>query len=135
MNQRCAYQYRQDHIHEITFYASSRDAVDEWIGNLDVIYAYEEKAPLLLIDFTRSGLPPVGYFLTRLRQWQHQNPRAHLGRCAVVYEGNMMLLSLLKSTMLVLGVAVQKRTQLFNSYAYTQAVDWLNQAHQDYAPV
>ena len=129
MSHECQYQYRQDHIHEIIFLASSRDVVDEWVSYLDIIYAYGEKSPLLLFDFSRSGLPPIGYFLTRLRQWQQNNPHARLGRCAIVYEGNAMLLLLLKNTTIVTGLAISRRTRFFNSHAHAQAIEWL-QANQ-----
>lgn len=126
MPSHCTYEYRKDGIHKLKLLESSKAAVDQWIGYIDRICTTEDNAPLLLIDFTQSGLPPVNYFISRITDWQKARPFACVGRCAVLYRGTGMTLSLLENIAHLLDFFQAPQTQFFQKKYEEEAQQWLH---------
>ena len=67
----CAYQRREDGIHEYRFYQESVAAIDQWYTHLDAVY---RAAPLdstvyNLVDLRRAARQPIAYAFRRGKTW------------------------------------------------------------------
>lgn len=63
----------EDDIHVFVFHQSTRQAVDEWVEQMDLIYAEltEDSIVRILMDIRESGALPVNHAITRGREWMN----------------------------------------------------------------
>lgn len=121
----CEFIRHETGINEYIFHESSRQAVNEFMVHNDEL-AYntpEDEVSLVLIDISPSGLPPLAYFLSKVREAQKKYPYRLSSRVAVVYTDSR-LLGLMDNTVRLL-TSTKDIARFFKLEQRDQAYDWL----------
>ena len=81
-----------NNIHELVFEESSRDAIDQFLGMLVDFYQNEDgENPYIILDMRESGMLPLRYLTTSLRQLFEYYPEHEPAKIALVMEDPQML--------------------------------------------
>jgi hypothetical protein len=120
----CEYYHHHDGIHEFRFTLPSREAVDIWLAYMEGIYeqAADRNAVRLLIDIRQSGLLPMTYMFSRVKQWVSQYPERRNTYLALLH-GKNGLASVVRPYLRLLGVEDAYHLHFFEERA--DAMDWL----------
>lgn len=124
-NPACEYIQHESGIHEIIFYEATRRAVDEYMTYNEqiVVNANPDETVTILLDVTRSGLPPMAYLMGQVRQHMKKYPWRLSTRVAIVYENSRLLGLLRSSTQLV--TTQQDTLNYFKADQRETAMKWL----------
>lgn len=85
--------YLNNDVHKLVLQSKTTQAVDDALQHMKQILddqAYEDRL-LLLIDTRQSGVPPVSYFLSAIRQFYGGRDDLPPVRAAYLYDDNVVL--------------------------------------------
>lgn len=127
----CEFSQHESGICEYTFHKSSRQAVNEFLAqnNKVIVNAEDDQTLLVLIDISPSGLPPLAYFLSRVREEMKQHPYRLSSRVAILYKDSR-LLGLMDNTVRLITNSKDK-TRFFKLENRDQALAWLLEEDSD----
>jgi hypothetical protein len=123
---RCIYTRLDNGIHELTFYESSRMAVDEMVSHMsNILKTTPEDAPATcyMVDNSKADVIPINYLRIGIKDLSAQRPsNREPGRLAVIYDGAM---GGLVNT--VLTLAMKNKFRFFKPEKRDEAIAWLLQ--------
>jgi hypothetical protein len=126
----CTYTYQASKdVHELVLLRGTRQAVDEFFAHLDRIREETSTTPAdyrvrMIIDITRSGLPPLGYFFSAEREWRRASPHRRSTRNAIIYREGYLLRAVGTLLNVVITPALDA-TQVFPDGSCDAAYEWL----------
>ncbi len=89
----CEYHQHESGIYEFIFHEASRIAINEYFNLIDriVLEAPADTVLLLLIDISHSGIPPMAYFIEKMRFSIRKYPHRLASRTAIIYKDSAIL--------------------------------------------
>ncbi len=122
------YTYHTDtDIHEFTFHKSSRQAVDDWLAHMNVIYEDKTRNDHLhfLIDARESGSLPLSYMFTAATKWVQQlRVHPHVRLALVNKPGENILTALSDKIVKTMRLGHLEMTNFYGD-SKDQAITWL----------
>jgi hypothetical protein len=123
---RCLYQQMDNGIHEFVFTEASRQAVDEWFTQLDVItrHASADTMLYLLVRSTANEQLPIPYMIKCAFQWGIENPQIYTARVVFLHRSPFYYphaKSFIRAWQMSNGIAVR----FYSADRREDAVRWL----------
>lgn len=111
-------------IHEFTFRTAAREATDELIARLDILYASTPKDTTLLELFDiRVGIGSVSYAMKRAAELVRRHPNPPKIRGAMIYRDSLVVSLLAPSVRLLRAANFEIR--FFKPDQRADAIEWL----------
>jgi hypothetical protein len=123
---RCRYTIDDSGIHKWTWYDFSHQAVDEWLAQLETIYAQAADGETVHIIhyFQAHRLPSVSYIVRQMRELHRRYPDQPRTRAAVLYHSEVMA-DYLQMIARLLDRPEIDQTRFFGIDRYREALTWV----------
>lgn len=128
MGSLCRYEKLEGDIHKFTFTTGTREAVDEWVKEMNQVYLAEGLdlslgTMRIMVDHSQAGMLPLSYTIKVLDRWLKTMPERRPSRIAAIY-GKNVLLSLMDAFTRMLQLQ-HELVRLFPSEQSAEAQAWL----------
>lgn len=120
----CVYTQHENGIHEFVLNVSSRQSFGALMARLEEIFGAHAKTDTVpvIIDWSRSGMPPLSYAFQRAREFLTRFPDGPQGRTAYISNANT-LVSIAQTFLKVMKV--ESAGRFFQPGEREAALEWL----------